>query len=207
MRTFKLIEEYYNSPKLGTIIREDGLGQLVSEQIEIFNLEEILKFPKHWEEFEEIDYTGTRFKCDNIEYYIKSKGFKEYTILFEDGSAQCTISNVHNHFIDGYYVKIETPKYVIGFDPASEDGDYCVMFKIKDGIVEVINQTKIEKQFEKYPIDDCILKEIKKWSNIQKPIFITEDGIELFRQDDDCWWVDIINYRIGKQPFVHEAMK
>jgi len=54
MRTFRLIEEYYNSPELGTVIGE------------------------------------------------------------------------------------EQPKYFIGFDPATEDGDYSITFSIKNGIMEQI---------------------------------------------------------------------
>jgi len=150
MRTFKLIEEYYGSPKLGTIIREDNLDQLVSEQIEIFKLDEILKFTKHWQEFDEIDYTGTRFKfhlCPGIEYYILSKDFEKYRISWSYGNAtsQCKISEVHQYFERGEYIKIEEPKYVIGFDAACENGDYSVIFKIKEGVAEVIKQEKIKK--------------------------------------------------------------
>ena len=110
MRTFKLIEEYYNSPKLGTILREDSLEQLVSEQLEVFKLTEIVKFPKHWQEFKEIDYCGTEFKfynCPGIVYYIISKDFEKYMICWNNGNAitQCRISDVHKYFENGTYIK------------------------------------------------------------------------------------------------------
>ena len=188
MRTFKLIEEYYGSPKLGTVIREDGLGQLVSEQIEIFKSEEILKFPKHWEEFNEVDYTGTKFyynKWPVIEYYILSKDFEKYTICWNNGNAltQCRIQEVHEYFQNGTYTKIEEPKYVIGFDTACGDGDYTAIYSIKNGIAEIVKQTKITEPFQRHLIDDCIIEAIKENVKNQPPILITKDGVEIFWAD------------------------
>jgi len=49
-RNFKLIREYPSSPKIGTIVTEDKLGQFVDKDINIFNKEDILNFPFFWEE-------------------------------------------------------------------------------------------------------------------------------------------------------------
>ena len=210
MRTFRLIEEYYGSPKLGTVIRQDDLEQLVSEEIEIFKLDEILKFPKHWEEFNEVDYTGTKFyynKWAVIEYYILSKDFEKYTICWNNGNAltQCKISEVHQYFEDGLYIKIEEPKYIIGFDPACKDGDYTV-FKIVNEDREVLNLKKISEPFQRYLIDDCILEVIKENVKKSQPIFITEDDVPLYNQKDKCWWVNLEDYRYGEQNIIVKSM-
>lgn len=139
MRTFKLIEKYYNSPELGTIIREDSHEQLVSEKIEIFKLDEIIKYPKHWQEFAEIDYSGTKFNCGycDIIYEIKEKIVDYYTLSWNNDSdnSRGKISEVHKYFENGSWTKIiEQPRYIIGFDPANGN-DYSVMTKVtKDGL-------------------------------------------------------------------------
>ena len=153
-------------------------------------MDEILKFPKHWEEFDEVDYTGTKFyynKWPVIKYYILSKDFEKYTICWNSGNVltQCRIPEVHEYFQNGTYIKIEEPKYIIGFDPACEDGDYSVTYSIKNGIAEVVKQEKIKEK---------------------SPIFITEDDVPLYNQNDSCWWVDLEDYRCGEQNIIIKSM-
>lgn len=46
---YKLIKEYPNSPKIGTVVKEDGLNQYVSERpLEIFSSEHIECYPEFW---------------------------------------------------------------------------------------------------------------------------------------------------------------
>jgi len=40
----------------------------------------------------------------------------------------------------------------------------------------------------------------------KKPIFVTEDGVECLENTDTCFWLDLKDNRIGRQPFVHEGM-
>lgn len=40
----------------------------------------------------------------------------------------------------------------------------------------------------------------------KKPIFTTEDGVNLYGKQDECWYARLCDNGIGKQPFVHEAM-
>jgi len=136
MRTFKLIEKYYNSPELGTIIREDGNGQLVSEKIEIFKLDEIIKYPKHWQEFAEIDYTGVKFKCGDCDiiYEIKEKIIDYYTLIWDNNSVNSRgkISEVHKYFENGAWTIInEQPRYIIGFDPTNGN-DYSILTRVTE---------------------------------------------------------------------------
>jgi len=142
MRTFRLIEEYYNSPELGTVIREDTNYQLVSEQIEIFQMDKILKFPKQWEEFTEIDYTGVKFKVNGclFTFEIIEKNFDVYVIKFDNKVIdKIKISKVNDLFKIGAYNKIidEQPKYFIGIDPASEEDGYA-NFRLQFGKVAQI---------------------------------------------------------------------
>lgn len=43
-------------------------------------------------------------------------------------------------------------------------------------------------------------------SEKKKPIFITEDGVNLYGKQDECWYVRLSDNRIGEQPFVHKEM-
>lgn len=52
-RTFKLIKEYPNSPKLGTIVSHCRFGCCYhNDEIELFD-DEVEDFPEFWEEIKE----------------------------------------------------------------------------------------------------------------------------------------------------------
>jgi len=48
MRRYKLIKKYPESPKMGTIIYEDSLGQIIDDNICIYK--DVDKYPEFWEE-------------------------------------------------------------------------------------------------------------------------------------------------------------
>jgi len=36
----------------------------------------------------------------------------------------------------------------------------------------------------------------------KNPIFVTEDGVEYFKNTCRCWWVDLRDFRVGVQPYI-----
>ena len=214
MRTFKLIEEYYGSPVLGTVIREDTNYQLVSEQVEIFQMYKVLKYPKHWKEFAEVDYTGVKFKCNNsdIIYDIIEKTFNVYTITWENETVQekFKIFNVNECFESGEWTKIdETPKYFVGIDPATGIDSDFVTFRLLFGKMEQIFPDKkpgfellsyiVEKPKMNGPItgkfEEIKIYKIKRLSDNQ--FFKIGDKIKL-PIGDTVYEITKFNYKLTK---------
>lgn len=82
MKKFKLIKTYPNSLKLGTIVEEDMYGQFVtqkSEELHIFQSEDVIKYPEFWEEIKELLFTTE----DGKEIYERDK---YYTVFFKEAN-------------------------------------------------------------------------------------------------------------------------
>lgn len=77
---------------------------------------------------------------------------------------------------------------------------------------ETANERALEKilnELQLFPTtEDDILKRppLIEPKEEPKPLFVTEDGVELFNVTDNCYWVDIKDFRVGRQAIVHKYM-
>lgn len=136
-KAYKLIEKYYDSPEIGTIIREDNLGQLVSEELEIFKLEEILKC-KQWIEIVEENYVGFEFvnkygHMNDFECFITSKIYSKDINNYQIynycngnyvGSSKLKISFVNRLIEIGNWIQTKPKKYFVSCDCADGKCDH-----------------------------------------------------------------------------------
>ena len=164
MRTFKLEQRYYGSPKVGTVIREDSLGQLVSENLDIFKTEEIIEC-KQWVEFDELDHSGCEYgigsgliDTKSVIVNIIEKNIDTYLVEFaaygeKIHSLKMKISQVNFLIEKSYWVK--KPIYICGIDVSSSEHDY---FKFNNVVLEDITK-------KMYPTYRLILHRVTERAN------------------------------------------
>jgi len=203
MKKYKLIKEYPDSLKKGTIVSKDQLGNYITEK-PLFIIESIVveNYPEFWEEVkEEPNYIITAFKsidsknskliniCDDGRYYeIKAKigvfnlGEMLYgTNSVEDGSF--IIHSVKNkngeEFAIGDIVVFNIEGYRVG-EPFSIDN----FFINRDGVLLARSSKESTAICEDInTIAKSILNVIKSF-NLGEPLFTTVDGLKIYRGQD-----------------------
>lgn len=50
-------------------------------------------------------------------------------------------------------------------------------------------------------------EQLERLNHTKKPLFTTEDGVDLFNLNDKCFWLRLKDNEIGIQPFVHSNLK
>lgn len=165
MRKFKLIKEYPNSPKLGTIS-----SMILSDSIE--------SYPEYWEEIKEKEYEIISFiSYSKIIYYLQKSGkFYATGTLMEKEVSLGEIINTEGYEI--YSVK------------RLSDGE---VFTIGDKVG--INRPWIIKEFTfvNFRTTEDILSACDEKGGTyisqlvkfvgKQPLFKTEDGIDIFKGD------------------------
>lgn len=196
---YKLICEYPGSPKYGFIQNTNNNGTFV------FNGNDLnpLDYPEYWEKVEEKDYEILSFICNqNFNSLIKNDIISKTKVIgnnyiFEgksqDGKKITTNSSAEE--------LLEYKQWSIYSVKRLSDGE---IFTIGDNTtVGIINKISLQNNNIKWPVaiygdkSSAALnfedqREINKGNlllqHIKTPLFITEDGIDIFSLHNDVFW-------------------
>lgn len=81
MKKYELIKTYPNSLPIGTIVKKDSLGQYVTENVHIFQREDVEDFPEFWQEIPEFKILKFIDKISNLS---QNKNLKIYNVLSDN---------------------------------------------------------------------------------------------------------------------------
>jgi len=169
MKKYKLIKEYPLSLKLGTIIEEDKYGQLTTTKddfLQIFQMNEVKKFPEFWEEIKELTYEILTFSSSK-----NNNAYKIGTILKNRFSDEDL-----NDFTYSEYWNIHSVKRL-------SDGE---IFTIGDKVTLddteqfIGNISKFEIYKDNINVFYAGFDYITDITKVKTPLFITEDGMHIF---------------------------
>ncbi len=185
MKKYKLIKAYPNSTNEGTIVRQDDLGQYVSEKpLAILEKVEVEGYPSFWEEVkEEPNYLITAFRNKNIPtqiFYLQSKGGYNETASIGEMSLKSMLNgfaSLEDGALEIYSVKnSKGDEFTIG---------YKAFFKIPLGQIypptkilkfevneDIILATTEDRQGNIYFLENIVIYE--------KPLYTTTDGVDIF---------------------------
>lgn len=177
MKKFRLIREYPGSPKLGTIVMNGIIGVNKNNSNLLFDgsrrlrdIELPHKYPEFWEEVVEKDYEILSLIGGSNERILKDSGNIKAWLNGHKGGWR-----IHSvkRLSDGEIFTI---------------GDNTTYGNIKS--FNLISYSKhITVHFNNTDSENCIC-EIKKIKKIKKPLFTTEDGVDIYK-NSESWWVAV----------------
>lgn len=175
MKQYKLIKEYPGSPTLGYIITPNiGAEYYYSS------------FPEFWQqvvekEYEILSYISKDNKVmlhapflENSETFYKTSGYKIYSIKrLSDGEVFTVGDNVQLLDWNTINTKINT-----------------ILLNNNNNVYFEIIQDKNIASYE--------TKKLKNWRKVKKPLFTTEDGVEIYKGGKFCSVMDYTLHSIDK---------
>lgn len=188
MKRYKLIKEYPGSPKLGFIINSNHLYYGQNYYIISGNIMNPSKYPEFWEEVVERDFEILSFiHTQSSVIFNKCKDGKFSSLNFDKGSG------FEFHFLhQGNAFKIYSIKRLFDgeiFTIGDRVKYYNKYTKIKSIYYNEHNQLSFRVEGDKAPLTGVFSpKFIFHFEKLKEPIFITEDGVEIF-EGDVCWAV------------------
>lgn len=182
MKKYQLTKAYPNSPKEGTIVKQDELGQYVAENpLLIFEKVEIEEYPEFQEEVKEKPnylITAFRFKDNKVIYEIQKNGlYSEIDEgVFSLNEMMMGELSVEDYTCEIYSVKnYKGEEFTIGDNIKGDGEEFTITsFEIGEHIYGgcyVYGQNKLGNT--KVSIE--LVEKIDK-----KPIFVSADGKEFF---------------------------
>lgn len=183
MRKFKLIKEYPGSPKLGYIFEMyKGYKGDYHEQ------------PEFWEEIIEKSYEILSIISPTGVVYKKDSQIKD-AFCYEDGKAPFFYIKMLEFKIQSVKRLSDGEIFTVGDSVEYEDEKYHIgEIKIDNNKIKIKFATGFYVWLE---MNDGNLYQLKK---CKKPLFTTEDGVEIF-EGDKCWFIDdnftIANFNYG----------
>jgi hypothetical protein len=180
MRKYKLIKEYPSSPKLGTIVNDvkTTFGISFYENCQGF----IGNYPEYWEEIIEKDYEILSFKCNDFRSTFVWN-------ITDDKKYHSGVINDKNWSLDEM-LDSKNEMYIYSIKRLSDGEIFTIGDKLEYNMI--IKKFKIQNFGfgDKMTAEDeeprRFLNELKK---IKKPLFTTEDGVDIF-EDEQHFTVD-----------------
>lgn len=183
MKKYKLIKQYLGCPY--------ELNQEIDTDFIWVNSEKIyLKdYPENWEEVVEKDYEILSFSQNNKNSYWKLDSQLKETFCLVDG----------RHHLLSLNEMLKEESYNIHSVKRLSDGEvFTVGDKLKAGIYQhKINGFIINKKGQlmmEYLFPDKYYNQLSTLQHIKKPLFTTEDGVDVFEGDNVHWVCDEFTY-------------
>lgn len=184
MRKFKLIKEFPLSPAKGTIatfktMQEEIEGIYDMGAIPNLILTDCTQFPEFWEEVKEQEF-------EILEFTAQVTGLKH--VLREDGKYNPNGLSKET-LLEHSVLPLQITKIKQLFD--NEDfsiGDdvlfYGTSTKIKEIYYNEYNQLSFKVEGNVAPLTGCFMKNHPHFKKAPKPLFVTEDNVEIFEGDE-----------------------
>lgn len=193
LKKYRLIREYPGSPKLGTIIKQSPNHWWgIEHDNNCFSgcnaPSEPKNYPEFWEEIVEKDYEIlsllgndnkvipylTNTKCID---FLVNNGFKIYSI---------------KRLSDGEVFTIGDKIQYIDKSILFEEGCPIESFEVHDNKIYINSHVVVAHSAN---------REINNWEHFKKPLFTTEDGIDIY--EGDKYWV--LNTKVNDWVFEEKA--
>jgi len=210
---YKLIKDYpTNTLSLGSTVIKDSRNQYISKDIQIFGESEVELYPEFWEKVEENDFEIISFR--RTDPNSDKSGFR---YVFSQNSKNY-VSNGVEFTLDFMLHErscVDTGDFIIeSIKRLSDNEVFTIGDKVKHFYLSQDNSTitkiytietiyTLESDGIRFYVGNGLNLGLKQLEKILKPIFITEDNVELF-EGDKFWHVDLyfgINQGIIGNPF------
>lgn len=185
MKKYKLIKEYPGSPKLGTIVSfYDSqqsyayLDRTVTTRFISSSL--IEKNPEFWEEIIEKDYeildfkSNVSFKDGHIVHYKQNNFEKRLEAYLKDPEWQ--IRSIRRLY-DGEVFTVGDTVVFLADKPHMNCTSTIGSFRLENDEIKVLNE-------------GCLISSLRNIQHVRKPLFTTEDGVDIYENDK--------HYRVGE---------
>ena len=202
MKKYQLIKAYPNSPKEGTIVKQDDLGQYVAEKpLLIFDKVEIEGYPSFWEEIC-VQCSESKPTCAIIKKCGKFKEESNYLITaFRSKDREQSLFKITQSgtFTKQRYSEYSLEEMLNGDNGSVKDGEWEIYsvknskgeeFTIGDKVITCKDKFTISK-FE-VCVNNILVRfnetdehdGLELISKIKQPICTTTDGVDVFEGDN-----------------------